>query len=344
MDIDEFLDRELSGLGFGTDKAEDMNNQDSREGTMPPLDAFKAVASRDLEKAEEDYVQLWHALMQQKLRWNKDIYEQLAALSRQFSSVLSQARSEVKAKADSIYSLISRAKAALKEGRKDVPFKIYSEVQEMNNTIPNVFFEEKKAIQDKILSFYNELRSKTDNDLIGRTSALAQEINRLIESINAAISSGNITGAIEDYSKCIELYIQVPEGFLHYKNSAGIGLLEIYKTLSIYNEISALHKQLGQRPLAKQPAQGTVPSAALSAKSSITGNAGLQSGQQGIVRTGVSASSTKDILLAKKKDRAKRNMGKGYYNEASKDIEEALQIEPADAESKALRAKIRTLS
>ena len=49
------------------------------------------------------------------------------------------------------------------------------------------------------------------------------------------------------------------------------------------------------------------------------------------------------LLLKEKKERAKRNIEKGFYSEASRDIEEALKIEPKDAEAKAINAKIKTL-
>src|SRR3989338_3507008 len=132
----------------------------------------------------------------------------------------------------------------MKEGKREIPFKIYAQLEEINNSIPNVFFEEKKAIQEQIMEFYRELRNTTDNELVKRVSALIQEINRLIDRINTAIRANDMTNAIVSYNRCIGLYNQVPEGFLKYKNSAGMRLLEIYKSLSIYNEISSLQKQL----------------------------------------------------------------------------------------------------
>lgn len=348
MDIDEFLDRELSDLGLNTEKAQDTTEPDSGEA-KPSSDGAKSISGKaSLEKAEEEYVQLWHVLMQQKLKWNKEIYDQLTALSRQFSGVLSQAYNELKKKADAIYALISRAKAAFQEGKKDMPFKIYAEIQEINNSIPNIFFEEKKMIQDQIINFYNELRSKTDNELIGRTYALAQQINQLIGGINAAISNNDMAKAMADYGRCVELYTQVPEGFLHYKSSAGIRILEIYKNLSIYSEISVLHKQLGQQqPSWRQYPKQTKPGEALAAKSPVKTkaiNLPASQPQPAAQASAAGASAAREDLLAKKRERAKKNIAKGFYNEASKDVEEALQIEPADAESKALRAKIKTLS
>ncbi len=322
MDIDEFLDRELSDLGLQTDKTDkqeiELPQFKEQFEPSPLFENIKANLSRgNLEEAEQAYVQLWHILMQQKLKWNKELYEQLLIVSRQFSSTLNESYNEVKRKSNQIYDLISKARASLKEGRKDMPFKLYAEIESINNSIPNVFFEQKKILQEQIMAFYTELRSTTDNELIRRVSSLIQEINQLIDKINLAIRANDIINAIVNYNKCIELYNQVPEGFLMHKNSIGMRLLEIYKSLSIYNEISNLQKQLSEKPSPQQ----------------------TQALQQS---TPVSA-PTKSILLHTKKERAKRNIEKGFYNDAAKDIQEALQIEPNDAEAKAIHAKIKTL-
>ena len=325
MDIDEFLDRELSDLGLQTDKTEKLETEPWIKEQFEPsplVENIKANLSKgNLEQAEQSYVQLWHVLMEQKLRWNKELYEQLSFLNRQFSSTLNYAYNEVKKKADHIYELINRARASLREGKKEMPFKLYSEIEEINNSIPNVFFEEKKIVQEQIMNFYNELRNITDNELIKRISALVQETNQIIDKIIISIRSNDMINAIVNYNKCIELYSQIPEGFLRYKNSIGMRLLDIYKSLSIYTEISSLQKQLNQtsRPLQFQQ---LTPSASFSQTRNV---------------------SSKSMLASAKKERAKRNLEKGFYNEASKDIQEALQLEPNDAEAKVMHAKIKTL-
>ena len=336
MDIDEFLDRELSDLGLQIDKTEktatiELPGFTEQFEPSPLVDNIKANLSKgNLEQAEQSYVQLWRILIEQKLKWDKEIYEQLSILSRQFSSVLDNAYNEVKRKADHVYELISRARSALKEGKRDVPFKLYSEVEEINNSIPNVFFEEKKIIQEQIMEFYKELRNTTDNELVKRVSALLQEISWLIDKINNSIRANDIINAIVNYNRCIDLYNQVPEGFLRHKNSAGIRLLEIYKSLSIYTEISNLQKQLAQQP-SQQPLQFQQQT-----QQQTQHNSFVQISQQ-------MSASTKSMLLSAKKERAKKNIEKGFYNEASKDIQEALQLEPNDAEAKSIHAKIKTL-
>ena len=320
MDIEEFLDRELSDLGLQTDRTEEqISLPEFKEQAEPsPLvESIKANLSKgNLELAEQAYVQLWRILIQQKLKWGKELYEQLSLLSRQFASVLNQAYNEVKRKSEHINELISRARAALREGRKEIPFKLYSEIEGIYNSIPDVFFEEKKMVEEQIMDFYKELKNITDNELVKRVSALVQEINQLIDKINLAIRANDMINATVNYNKCIELYSQVPEGFLRHKNSIGIRLLDIYKSISIYNEISNLQRQLSQ-----QTTQQIIPQQTM----------------------GSLSHPQKSMLLHTRKERAKRNIEKGFYNEASKDIEEALQIAPEDAEAKAIQAKIKTL-
>ena len=259
MDIDEFLDRELSDLDSSSGESQrqgikiDASQFEGQSDTSPLFEHIKSnISTGNLEEAERSYVQLWHILIQQKLKWDKNIYEQLSVLNRQFQSALAQAAEETKKKAQQIYELIGKARAALKEGKKEEPYKIYTQVQEINNSIPNTFFEEKKIIQEQIMDFYKELRNTTDNELLKRVFALVQEIYQLIDRINVAIRSNDMINAIVHYNKCLEMFNQIPEGFLRHKNSAGIRLLEIYKSISIYSEISNLQKQLSMQAASQQ--------------------------------------------------------------------------------------------
>ena len=351
MDIDEFLDRELSDIGLPTaktEKSEAIEMQEFKQefDDSSLFDTIKVNLSKgNLEIAEQAYVSLWHILMQQKLNWNKELYEQLSIINKQFSSVLSIAHNEVKKKADHIYGLVNKAKAELREGKKELPFKLYSEIEQINNSIPNVFFEEKKVILDQITDFYKELRNTTDIGLINRVSALIQEVNQLLNKINLAINSNDMINAIVNYNKCIELYNQIPEGFLMYKNLAGARLLEVYKSLSIYTEISNLQKQLNQQLQSRQQIIANVKplrefTNIITALKPINDKKILLEKKRELERE---LHEKKNDFLDKKRKSAKENLEKGSYDEAWNNIEEALKIEPNDVESKALRAKIKTL-
>src|SRR3989344_5421586 len=243
MDIDEFLDRELADLGLG-DRRDKIKASKEEGDILSVSDKIRPELGKGgLEQAEQEYMQLWGMLVQQKLKWNKELYDQLNSLTRQFSSSWGQSLDEVKRKANHIYSLISRAGGALKEGKKALPMKLYAEMQETNDSIPAVFFEEKKAIQEQIILFYRELVNATDNELSKRISNITNQIFSMIVSIDNSLRAGNIEEASSAYMKCTDLFSQIPEGFLKARSSIGMRRLDIYRILSIQGEISSLQSQ-----------------------------------------------------------------------------------------------------
>ena len=345
MDIDEFLDRELADSGLDKDEDSLQPEFNSEDGKSPVFQGDNSVDRTSLEQAEQSYMQLWNVLAQQKLKWNKDLYNQIYSISRQVSSELTQAFEEVKKKANQIYSLISRARASLKEGKKDMPMKLYAEMQEINSSIPPVFFEEKKAIQEQIILFYRELVNTTDSELSKRIADIVAQIMRLLDSIDNALRSGNIDEASSNYIRCTDIFTQIPEGFLKTRNSIGMRLLDIYRTLSIQAEISDLQKQLGPGMQASQPRPFPKVYARVTQKPAtripeLARPVSAYHPKQQKKNENIPSSND---LLNKKREHAKKNIKKGFYNEAWKDVEEALQIEPNDVESKALKAKIKTL-
>lgn len=369
MDIDDFLDRELADLGLLTDKAEKSEEKpeiievpqikgDFEQEETEPSSLFDSIKDKlnkgNLEEAERLYLQLWHIFQTQKLNWNKDIYGQLYSLSRQFSSVISQAYNEAKRKSDRIHELMSRARVLLREGKKEMPLKLYNEIQEINASIPNVFFEEKRRIGEKIMDFYREIKNTTDNELLKRVYTLLQEINQLIGNIDISMSRNDSINAIVNYNKCIELYIQIPEGFLRHKNPIGMKILDIYKNLSINTEISNLQRQL---PPVQFPKQTSIP---LNIPRQMPYREVGKKEPLGVSRIKKAYNQKQELLdrkkelqkellnkkkelLDKKKKRAKENIEKGFYNEAVRDIDEALAIEPKDVTALVYRAKLKTL-
>src|SRR3989338_9900365 len=109
MDIDEFLDRELSDLGLQTDSAEKPEIlpefQESESSLMGSI--RDNLGKGNIEQAEQAYLQLWHILSQQKLKWNRELYDQLTQLSRQFAGMLNQAYTDAKRKSEHVNELIS---------------------------------------------------------------------------------------------------------------------------------------------------------------------------------------------------------------------------------------------
>src|SRR3989338_6301587 len=107
MDIDEFLDREMSDIDSGpvSKKSFGIDNIQLKESFEPsPLfEEIKASLEKGkLDEAEQTYIQLWHILAQENFRWDRNMYEQIAILSRQISSSITAAFSELKTKSGHI--------------------------------------------------------------------------------------------------------------------------------------------------------------------------------------------------------------------------------------------------
>src|SRR3989338_1700670 len=227
MDVDEFLDRELSELGLVTDKAKDanisvsagadankgadnVNFNDLKSETSSSSPLFENIASNfnkgSIEDADKYYSQLWQILFQQKLKWSKELYDQMITLNNHLIEALGRSYSESKKSAARIYELIKNARDSLKEGKKEASYKIYSEIEELDRSIPSVFFEEKRVIREQINMLSEELRIATNNELVKRVSALVQDINKLIDKANAMINFNDFANAVLSYNQCLESY------------------------------------------------------------------------------------------------------------------------------------------
>jgi len=367
MDINEFLDREVTDLGLLTDAPEKTEDF----GIFPNLNSAKNGSDKGkLEQTEQAYNQLWNNLTQQKLKWNKELYDKIFELSKQISGILNNSYAEVKKKLNQINDTVNKGRAFLREGKKDESFKLYSEAANINNSISNIYFEEKKTAQDQIMDFYKELKNTTDNELMKKVSALIQEINQLLDGAIRCIRANDMANAILMYNKCIGLYNQMPEGFLKYKYSMGVRLLDIYKSISIYSEISSLQQQLTkQTQQFQQQAEYQNPQAAprlaqreiqQKSQEQLQQNSKQEPQKQSVQLSAtkptaqlfaqtnpkadsLALNSSTALLLRAKKDLAKINIAEGQYKEAFKAVQEALQLAPNDPEAKAMYAKFKTL-
>ena len=343
MDIEDFLEKEVSDLGVSTDKTTLESNDEflGAKDDFEQLSLFdrarKSLAKGDLVSTEQMYNQMWIAILEQKFKWNKQLYDQIGMLNRLLMTSISSTSMEMKKKMENLNLLLIKARNTLKEGKIEAAFKITPQIQEIFNSIPGVFFEEKRAMQEQINDFNRELRMVTDGQLIRKVASSLQEIFELINKVAVAINSNSMQEAMFSYNKCVELFKQIPEGFVKHKNIAALRLLDIYKAVSIYNEILDLERQLGQPPIMSRQVQQAMQNT---------------SRQQEAVKTSVSLREPirqktdyegKEALLKAKNESAKIKIQKGMYDEASKDIEEVIKMNPSDAEAMALRAKIKTL-
>ncbi len=244
MDIDKFLDRELSDI--------DISNQDFGESLQTEQHQSMSLGQASLKtdrlsQIEYSYTQLWSSVLQKRMSWNREIYEQIFSLNNELFSALSKEYDNAKARINEINGLLARGKSYISSGNREESMKVYLDIQQKISMVHDLFFEEKKGVNEKIMDFYKDLKILADNELIRKTYGIVQEVNQLLDSANSSLSRKDFRSAIESYNKCCDAFMQLPSGFAKYKNNLGTRLLEIYKNISIHAEIASLQKLLASQ-------------------------------------------------------------------------------------------------
>ncbi len=383
MDIDQFLEREISGIDL--EQSSPASKYEKRPEVLESELAQPSSIS-NLDQAEQEYNTQWQSILGHQLTWDKEAYQSLFNLASNLSGTLAMAFEDAEKKRNSIQSLITQARVFLKEGKLENASKLLGEIESSHASIPNAFFEEKRILGDGIKLFARDLKNATDSDISKRAYSLIQQSGQFVVSAEKALHANDIRSAGLNYLKSLEIFNQIPEGFIIQKSPLGARLLQLYRNVTISMEISHLQMQLTPIAVQQQKPQAQPASRISVEQSKEHGNQKPQaqpaqpkfqiSSQHAQQRPRIEqrqmrlsrarirsrAKLTKPAekpsenpaapinpineklrLLNEKKDLARENIKKGLYNEAMKNIQEALQIEPKDAEAKIITAKIKTL-
>jgi len=235
MDVEDFLERELAGLGLETIP---------EIGPLKKAEPKPITSKTALDKAEKDYMEFWQKIALHEVKWDKESYDNMINMTRQFSLELNKGSQELKAKKETILSQVGRVRALLKENKKELAMKSFSETQSIADSIPGVFFEEKKVITDAVNELAGEIKQFEDNESMRNAYSSMGQIGQLIEQTMKSIATNDMQNASMLYSSAIQAFVKLPEGFSIHKFRIGAKLLEIYKRISIHNEISQLQRHL----------------------------------------------------------------------------------------------------
>ena len=264
MNVDDFLEKELAGLGID-------NKEEAVD--LPRKPEARVSNKVGLDRAEQDYMDFWQKIALHEVKWDKGSYDDIINMTKHFSSELNKGFQELKIKKETIISQAGRVRQMLKENKKEMAMKSFKEIQALADSIPGAFFEEKKNILDAVNDLAREVKQFNDNDAVKSAYFTLNQIGQLMDQTVRSISSSDMQGAISLYSKAIQSFVKLPEGFLMQKFQIGAKLLEIYKRLSIHNEISELQKHL--------TTQGTAQSVAQAPRESQQAPPASKSGQKG---------------------------------------------------------------
>jgi hypothetical protein len=311
MDIDQFLDKEL------------------QEDKSAPIEQTKTPESgpdKNFESEKDDvkqYFDLWKKIAETKFEWNPELYSELDKAAAKVKNSLSSSLLTVDSKKIAIKRLIGKALRELRNKNYEAATRIYSDISDIRNKFPDFLLEEKKEINKEIFKLYETLHDEVDSKFIGDFKVSMGKINGLIRD---AFSSLEIDpGKSKNfYEKALDIYKELPNGFMSQKLELGKQLLILYKDLSIQTQIGQLQKRLSKGTEFKHvSSDDRLMKLSQIIKKRHTEKSPLLSQNPTLIPG----------LIERKLTRAKINLQKGLYLEAKKNINAILKVDPGNTEA-----------
>ena len=264
MDIDEFLDREISlreidkkidieseGLKLEYPKAKDEIKEYAKENDY--LTKIKqALEKNDFNAAEKLYYELWTRLSG-NIEWDQDIHDNLIKISNEIKNALNEVYSKANKKGAFAQNLLKKTKENIMQGNYQAALIQHSELTDIYNEIPDFLFEEKRKMHNEILNLYMGLKEKINFVFLNKFNASLSQIKQMMDSASLSLKNMDLDNAKNIYLDIIKVYTDLPAGFLFSKIGIGKDILELYKELSISLEIKFLEGLLSKEKFEIKP-------------------------------------------------------------------------------------------
>lgn len=331
MDIDEFLDKEL---------------QSEKAGEAKEEAAEKAVEKPEIEEVSNEkkgsvrrFLDLWNKISEAKFKWDEKLYKEINDVGESVKKELESITLTVGRQKKAIKRLIGKALNGIENKNYDAAAKLYSEISDMRDKIPEFMLEEKKELNNEIFTLYEKLHNNIDAKFIKDFKASLLEVDNFINDLSSAMGTGDIEKSKLLYEKVLESYRTLPNGFLQKKIELGSRLLGLYKELSIRTQIYGLQEQLGVGSFSYANVDRLRK---LSEMVRSRGNNGKSwVGDVPIIeQPHVPDKTLLNSLIARKLERARINLEKELYEDARKNLDAVLKVDPRNAEAKELLSRI----
>jgi hypothetical protein len=251
MNIDEFLDKETSHLSGKTNLIDSSEISSKKEDEQDLFKQIQSVrdqisqkkigsANKEFSSLRERYVDMTKKQMQQ----SQFLFDELIKINSELISNIEQQSQEALKKVNLIKLLIANAKESLNKNLIDDANKIYNEIKQIYNQIPELFYEEKRKINEEILSFYILLSRYNETLLIQLFMRKKSEIKNLMSNAKVHLKSGNAELIKNDFDQISEAYSQLPDGFAHDKAVIYMDILKLFSSAYLSNHSLALSSEI----------------------------------------------------------------------------------------------------
>jgi hypothetical protein len=229
-------------------------------------DDFVKRFNENKEKINKLIIKINDALLNSDLKTIKSIYDEILNLFNNLPEGFLQERIEIQRKISAINEHLLFKEKELKESEfKEKVMKIniiYEEVEqfissddfegaflklsELNDifdTIPNGFIEQKSELENKILNLSKKVLILEQQHSTKLFNDVHNRIEKLFLSANNYLSKNENDFAMEIYKEILSLYNMMPKGFLREKSKIKTRILELYQTLML-NDNEDVNKSL----------------------------------------------------------------------------------------------------
>src|SRR3990167_5211643 len=201
MDIDEFLNKELQSE----------EGQEVKE-KKPEVEEVSSANKGNVKR----FLELWGKISEAKFKWDEKIYKEVNDAGESVKKELESITLTVGRQKKAIKRLIGKALSEIENKSYDAAARLYSEISDMRDKIPEFMLEEKKDLNNEIFVLYEKLHNSIDAKFIKDLKASLLEVDSFINDSGSAMGTGDI-----EKSKAL------------------------YKELSIRTQIYGLQEQLG---------------------------------------------------------------------------------------------------
>ncbi len=331
MDIDDFLDKELQSEKGEEAKEKAAEKQVEKQGIEE--------VSNEKKDSVRRFLDLWNKISEAKFKWDEKVYKEINDAGEGIKKELDNITLAVGRQKKAIKRLIGKALSEIENRDYDAAAKLYSEISDMRDKIPEFMLEEKKDLNNEIFVLYEKLHNNIDAKFIKDFKASLLEVDSFINDSGSAMGTGDIEKSKVLYEKALESYRALPNGFLQKKVELGSRLLGLYKELSIRTQIYGLQEQLGTGSFSYANADRLRKLSEMVRGREGNYGKGLEDGTA-INEQHVPSKALLNSLIARKLERARINLEKELYEDARKNLDAVLKVDPRNAEAKELLSKI----
>ncbi|MBI5389609.1 hypothetical protein HZB01_04490 [Candidatus Woesearchaeota archaeon] len=178
-----------------------------------------------------------HGFMEKKIELETKVLE-LNKLLMQYEEQLSLRMVDEGSKR--IDGLFAEGEQLLQKGNIEGAGKIYSEIKQSFNKLPDGFIERKTKIQERIVVFDKRLVGASEKAATLDFKKKTRKIEELLDSIDKFLGDKEVDLAEEAYGETLYLFSKLPPGFLNEKVQLRLQLLSYYKQIILHHDKTLL--------------------------------------------------------------------------------------------------------